>query len=132
MAFTQKNAPLMEINKFDLTTERINKIENIESQRIYGELLLEWFCADEQDGVFIISRSENGKEYKIVAIKTGYSSNTGSYLKYRLRDNVQQKGTLNYRIMKVYKDGSYCYSSCTVGVEGEKEIYGGEIKSTPL
>lgn len=111
IAFSQRVAPEMEVNNFNLSSEKASKLQGFDTKILHGEVYLQWFCSnDKEEGVFIISRSENMGTFKIIGIKECHGTAEGTKTAHTYTDKRPVHGETYYRIMKVYRDGTYYYS----------------------
>lgn len=121
--FPQRIVPETEIRNFNLVEEKTNKFVDLHAKFSQKKVYLQWFCSsDNEEGIFIISRSENQKDFKIIAIRKDCATVNQVDLMHSYIDKQPPAGIIYYRVMKVYKDGSYYYSDLeNIEIPKEKE-----------
>lgn len=109
--FSQRSYPQLEAAIFNLSSERESKIKNFHVMNMQGKVFMQWFNQnDKEDGLFIISRSDYKKDFKIIGIKEDYAAMNPDNIMQCFFDNKPVPGIIYYRILKIYKDGSFIYS----------------------
>lgn len=107
----QRIAPEKEVASFNLASERETKIERFSIRNHNGYNYLQWHVKNErEDGIFIIQRSANMMDFKIVGIKHDVPSEADISLMFNIIDKNPIPGISFYRIIKVYGDNSYYFS----------------------
>ena len=109
--YTQMVVPEKNGNTFKLGKERPCKLDNFHAREAGGKVYLQWFIKEvDETGFFIISRSDNERDFEMIGSKDDYPTETCTNLMYCFIDENPLGGVSYYQIMKVYKDGSYYYS----------------------
>lgn len=107
----QRIAPAKEIAMFNLTEEKDSKIEQYAVKTSNGNAYLQWHVKEERKGgIFLVQRSQNMMDFKIIGIREDFSTDAFITLMFCFTDKNPLPGISYYRIIKVYEDGSYYYS----------------------
>lgn len=111
VSLAQRIAPEKEISMFNLTKEKDSKIEKYSVKTCNGSAYLQWHVKDErEDGIFIVQRSHNMMDFKIIGIQQDVPTAAFITLMFSFIDKNPLPGISYYRVIKVYEDGSYYYS----------------------
>ena len=87
---------------------------------INGKAYTQWQVKGErEDGLFIIERSTDGKEYEQVGFKQGVGVPIYTPILYCWIDENPISDDAQYRLAKVYEDGRYYYSEVVGVSKGE-------------
>ena len=75
-----------------------------------GKVFVSWTSKNEpEDCVYIVERSENGKDFASVGVKEGIGAEIELY--YSWIDQTPPAGFSYYRVKKITKEGNQLYSS---------------------
>lgn len=108
----QRIAPEKEVIQFNMANERDDKIERYSARLFNGVAYLNWHVQDErEEGIFVIQRSQNMLDFKIVGIKEDVPTERNITLMFSFADKKPLAGISYYRILRIYKDNSYYYSN---------------------
>ena len=107
----------------DITPREIENTTLIDFKAIYNTfyVFLKWRVENEtEDGLFIIKRSSDTKNFKTIKFKQGIGVSISFPLLYCSIDEYPLEGTNYYRLVKTYQDGRYYYSDVVKLVTPQK------------
>jgi len=99
---------------WDITPKEIENTTLVSFKAIYntGNVYLKWRVKNEtEDGLFIIERSSDTKNFKTIKFKQGIGVPICLPLLYCSIDERPLQGTNYYRLVKTYQDGRYYHSN---------------------
>ena len=108
---------------WDITPREIENTTLVDFKAIYntGNVYLKWRVKNEtEDGLFIIERSSDTKNFKTITFKQGIGVPICLPLLYCSIDERPLQGTNYYRLVKTYQDGRYYYSNVVKLVTPQK------------
>ena len=99
---------------WNITPREIENTTLVDFKAIYntGAVYLKWRVSNEtEDGLFIIERSSDTKNFKTIKFKHGIGVPICFRLLYCSIDESPLQGTNYYRLVKTYQDGRCYYSN---------------------
>ena len=109
--------------EWQIATREIKNTTLIDFKAIYntGIVYLKWRVKDEtEDGLFILERSTDKNNFKIIRFKQGIGASICYPLLYCSTDDNPLEGTSYYRLVKTYQDGRFYYSEIIKLVSPQK------------
>ncbi|MBL7923488.1 MAG: hypothetical protein JNL88_04745 [Bacteroidia bacterium] len=97
-------------NAGQLNSQATINIHNYSTAYNSGKVFVSWTSKNEQeDCVYVVERSADGREFQSVGIKEGIGSDIELY--YSWIDQAPPAGFAYYRVKKITKEGTQLYSS---------------------
>jgi hypothetical protein len=100
------------LNRGKLTADTLNTFISFSPVHLDGKTYVRWLVKnDKKDGVFVVERSEDGKEFEALGFRDRVGTQLLVNLFYSYVDEEPLPGENHYRVMQVGADNSYRYSS---------------------
>lgn len=99
------------LNRGSLKADTLNTFISFSPVHLDGKTYVRWLVKnDKKDGVFIVERSEDGKEFEALGFRDRVGTQLLVNLFYSYIDEEPIAGENHYRVMQVGADNSYRYS----------------------
>lgn len=100
------------LNRGKLTVDTLNTFISFSPVHLDGKTYVRWLVKnDKKDGVFVVERSQDGKEFEALGFRDRVGTQLLVNLFYSYIDEEPLPGENHYRVMQVGADNSYRYSS---------------------